>query len=86
MSETTYDILKWIGRIVLPALATLYATVGKIWGFPYTNEIPLTITALDLFLNTLLGISSENYNSTVIEWEDKEAQTDVKVEDEEGLG
>lgn len=60
-NETTYDILKWIGRIVLPALAVLYATIGNIWGLPYTEEIPTTITAIDVFLNALLGISSENY-------------------------
>lgn len=64
LNDTVYDVLKWIGRYVLPALATLYATLGKIWGLPFTNEIPLTITALDLFLNTLLGISSENYNKS----------------------
>ena len=28
---------------------------------PFTKEIPLTITAIDLFLNSLLGISSNNY-------------------------
>lgn len=61
LNKTAYDILKWIGRIVLPALAVLYATVGKIWGLPYIDEIPATITASDLFLNALLGISSENY-------------------------
>lgn len=60
-NETTYDILKWIGRIVLPALAVLYATIGNIWRLPFTEEIPTTITAIDVFLNALLGISSENY-------------------------
>lgn len=64
LSETTYDVLKWIGRVVLPAIAVLYATLGNIWNLPYIDEIPTTITALDLFLNTLLGISSENYNKS----------------------
>ena len=57
----TYDVLAWIGRIVLPSLSVLYATLGKIWNLPYTEQIPLTITALDVFLNALLGISSANY-------------------------
>lgn len=61
LSNRTYDILAWIGRIVLPALSVLYATLGKIWGLPFTEQIPLTITALDVFLNALLGISSNNY-------------------------
>lgn len=56
-----YDILAFIGRVVLPALSVLYATLGEIWHLPFTKEIPLTITAIDLFLNSLLGISSNNY-------------------------
>ena len=61
LSNKTYDILAFIGRVVLPALSVLYATLGEIWHLPFTKEIPLTITAIDLFLNTLLGISSNNY-------------------------
>lgn len=61
LSNKAYDILAFIGRTILPAMSVLYATLGDIWGLPYTKEIPLTITAIDLFLNTLLGISSNNY-------------------------
>lgn len=64
LSETAYDILKWVGRVVLPAIAVLYATLGNIWNFPYIEEVPTTITAIDLFLNTLLGISSESYTKS----------------------
>lgn len=61
LSNKTYDILAFIGRVVLPALSVLYATLGEIWKLPYTKEIPLTITAIDLFLNSLLGISANTY-------------------------
>lgn len=61
LSNKTYDVLAFIGRVVLPALSVLYATLGEIWRLPFTKEIPLTITAIDLFLNSLLGISSNNY-------------------------
>lgn len=61
LDNRTYDILAFIGRVVLPALAVLYATLGEIWHLPYTKEIPLTITAIDLFLNSLLGISANTY-------------------------
>ena len=61
ISNATYDVLAFIGRVVLPALSVLYATLGEIWHLPFTKEIPLTITAIDLFLNSLLGISSNNY-------------------------
>ena len=61
LSNATYDCLAFIGRVVLPALSVLYATLGEIWHLPFTKEIPLTITAIDLFLNSLLGISANNY-------------------------
>lgn len=61
LSNATYDVLSWIGKTALPAIAVLYGTLGKIWNLPFTEEVPLSITAIDLFLNTLLGISSQNY-------------------------
>ena len=30
LSNETYDILAFIGRVVLPALSVLYATLGEI--------------------------------------------------------
>lgn len=62
LSNKTYDVLKFICLIVLPALATLYATLGGIWGLPYVDEIPRTITALDTFLGAVLMISTAQYN------------------------
>lgn len=61
MSNKTYDILKWIAQILLPALATLYFGLAKIWNLPYSEEVVGTITALDLFLGACLGISSIEY-------------------------
>lgn len=61
LSNKTYDILAFIGRVVLPALSVLYKALGSTWNLPYTEEIPTTIMAIDLFLNTLLGISANAY-------------------------
>lgn len=61
MSNRTYDILKYIAQVVLPALGTLYFALAGIWGFPYGEEIVGTITAIDTFLGVLLKISSDNY-------------------------
>lgn len=63
MSNKTYDILKWIAQLLLPALATLYAALATIWGFPYGEEIVGTISAVDVFLGAVLKISSDQYNS-----------------------
>ena len=62
LSNKVYDVLKYIALIVLPAIGTLYATLGNVWSFPYVNEISATILAVDTFLGALLGISSINYN------------------------
>ena len=61
MSNKTYDTLKIIALVVLPALATLYLTIANIWGLPYGEAIAATITAIDTFLGAILGISSSNY-------------------------
>lgn len=65
MSNKCYDTLKWIAQIVLPAVATLYFALAKIWGFPYAAEVVGTISAVDAFLGALLGISSSQYNKTL---------------------
>lgn len=61
MSNGIYDKLKFVAQIVLPALATLYTTLGEIWQLPYAKEIPLTIMAVDTFLGAVLMISSNKY-------------------------
>ena len=65
MSDKTYDVLKWIQRLLLPALATLYLALGSIWKdiiyLPYPEQVAATITAIDTFLGVILGISSANY-------------------------
>lgn len=64
-NDKIYDILKWIAMVGLPALACLWFTVGKIWGFPYLAEIEATIVAIDTFLGALLGISNIRYQNAL---------------------
>lgn len=61
-SNKTYDIIKYIALIVLPAIGTLYFALASIWGLPYGQEVVGTITAIDTFLGALIGISAHNYN------------------------
>ena len=62
LSNSTYDILKYIALIVLPAVATLYSTLAQIWGLPYAEQIPLTIMAVDTAMGVLLQISTDAYH------------------------
>lgn len=61
MSNKLYDILAIIGRLILPALGTLYFALAKIWNLPLAEEIVGTIAAVTTFLNTVLKIQSNAY-------------------------
>lgn len=61
LTNKQYDILKWIAQILLPALATLYAALAGIWGLPYGEPVVGTISAIDVFLGSLLQLSSVSY-------------------------
>lgn len=78
MSNGLYDVLKWIARIALPALGTLYFALAKIWGLPYGTEIVGTITAVDTCLQTLLGISSAKYNKEQAAASEPESESTVE--------
>jgi hypothetical protein len=56
-----YDRLKFIAQIVLPAVATFWLTVSELWNIPNGPEIAGTITAFDLLLGILLGVSRNQY-------------------------
>lgn len=62
MSNRVYDILKWVDLVFIPALIVFYGVIGNTLNIPYT-EIVLTIMgAFDVFLGSLLGITSSKYN------------------------
>lgn len=61
-SNETYDKLKFLALVVLPALGTLYFALAGLWNLPQANEVVGTITAIDAFLGIILGISAKKYN------------------------
>lgn len=61
MSNKTYDILKFVAQVVLPALATFYVTIAGFWGLPYPEEISGTIMAVDTLIGALLYKASSDY-------------------------
>ena len=61
-SNKTYDIMKWISTVALPALATLILAVGQIWNVStWTVPIGATVAAIATFMGALLGVSSIKY-------------------------
>lgn len=69
MNNKVYDVLKFIAQIVLPALATFYLTIAKIWSLPFGEEISGTIMAIDTLLGAILMISSTKYNANSVSTE-----------------
>lgn len=62
LNDKVYDVLKWLALIALNAIGVLYKTLATIWGWPFGEEILTTCAALALFIGTLLGISTAEYN------------------------
>ena len=65
MNNKTYDILKWIATLGLPAITTLYLTLAFIWGWPYAEQIGATLSAITTCACALLGISSVKYHKAI---------------------
>lgn len=73
MNNNTYDMLKWVALILLPAVVTFVVALGEIWSIPYTAQIAATIAAIDTLLGACLKVSSDNY---VAKKPDDEADAD----------
>lgn len=57
----TYDTLKFISMVVLPALATLYLGLGQLWDWPATEEVGTSIVLVATFLGVVLQLNSRSY-------------------------
>lgn len=69
LSDKTYNFLKWLCIIAVPAFITLLSTLGTIYNHDMT-AVTATIGAIATFIGALVGISNANYK--------KEADTDGK--------
>jgi len=57
----TYDILKVIGQVILPALITCAITVMKELGVPNIDSIHIILTALLTCYNSCIVVWNSNY-------------------------
>lgn len=69
LNNKTYDIIKWVVMIVLPALSALYVGLGGIWDWPHIEQVAGTISCITVFLGALLGISSASYKKSTLDEE-----------------
>lgn len=63
MGTKTYDGLKWLALIFLPAAGAAYFGLGQIWHFPAIEEVVGSVTVVETFLGVILKKSASNYGS-----------------------
>ena len=61
MSNKTYDILKKITLLILPAM-TLFAALVDIWEIPFGSQICATMAAVNVFAAAAISILSATYH------------------------
>ena len=64
LGEKTYEVVKWVTAIVLPAIGTLYFALAGAWGLPNAEQVLGTITAIATFLGVILGLSTYGYRTS----------------------
>ena len=57
LPDGAYNVLKWVGFIACPALATFVGVVGPVWGMPMVDATVTTINATRLLIGALIGAS-----------------------------
>lgn len=60
MSNKTYDFFNWVVHIT-PLFITLYIALSNIWKLPYTEPIVATISAVMVFISSILKQSTIGY-------------------------
>ena len=58
LPDNVYQILKWLGLIACPAIATFVGVVGPVWGMPHVDAVVTTINAVGLLIGALIGASA----------------------------
>ena len=70
--DNVYDIMKWAGLIVLPAIAAFVGTVGTAAGWDGTNLCVTIITAAGTLVGALIGVSSVSARRNTSEGDTKD--------------
>ena len=62
LSDKTYDFLKWMVWLFLPALTTFVGVLGQTLGWSDVDTIVTIMTAFTTFLGMITGLSNKSYN------------------------
>lgn len=58
LPDKAYNVLKWVGLVALPAVATFVGTVGTAVEWPMTTIAVTVITAAGTLVGALIGVTT----------------------------
>lgn len=68
LNQKLYEVIRWLVAIVLPAVIVFFDTLANAWGWNIPVEaITTSLSAFELFLGTIFGISKLSYDKQVAE-------------------
>lgn len=62
LNNKIYDEGKWLVFIFLPALAVFISGLGELYGWGNTQMIVTTINLINVFIESILQLSSSQYH------------------------
>lgn len=64
LGNKSYEFLKKLVQIILPAVSSAYFTFASIWNLPGSEKVVGTIAVFTAFLGVTLGISNHQYEAS----------------------
>lgn len=62
LNDKTYDVMKWIVWVFLPALTLLIGGLGELYGWADANVYTTVLALITTFLGTITGVSNKKYH------------------------
>lgn len=63
LPDKVYEVLRWLVAVFLPALGVFFSTLAEAWHWNLpTGVILATLSAVELFLGAIFGISKVIYD------------------------
>ena len=62
LNNKSYEIMKWITMIALPAISVFIGAVGVELGISDPDTLVTILNAITVLMGSLIGVSTLNYN------------------------
>ena len=62
LNNKSYEIMKWITMIALPAISVFMGAVGVELGISEPDTLVTILNAITVLMGSLIGVSTLNYN------------------------